>query len=46
MQIGFLGLGNMGQPMALRVLAGGHALVVWNRDPARLAPLVDAVHAR
>ena len=40
MQIGFLGLGDMGQPMARRVLANGHRLVVWNRDPAKMEALV------
>jgi len=29
MKIGFLGLGNMGTPMALRLLAAGHELSVW-----------------
>ena len=31
MRIGFLGLGKMGTPMALRLLAAGHELSVWNR---------------
>src|SRR5690242_16773349 len=37
--VGFVGLGLMGQPMALRLLAAGTALVVWNRTAARCAPL-------
>jgi len=28
MRIGFIGLGNMGGPMALNVLKGGHSMVV------------------
>ena len=40
MRIGFLGLGNMGTPMALRLLAAGHELSVWNRSEARTKPLL------
>lgn len=40
MKIGFLGLGNMGTPMALRLLAAGHELSVWNRTEARTNPLI------
>jgi 3-hydroxyisobutyrate dehydrogenase-like beta-hydroxyacid dehydrogenase len=40
MRIGFLGLGNMGTPMALRLLAAGHELSVWNRSEARTKPLI------
>lgn len=39
-RIGFLGLGNMGQAMAGRLMAGGHELVVWNRSPEAAAELV------
>ena len=39
MRIGFLGLGNMGTPMALRLLAAGHELSVWNRTEGRTEPL-------
>ncbi len=38
MKIGFLGLGLMGAGMAGQLLANGHDLAVWNRNPARLAP--------
>jgi len=31
-RIGFCGLGRMGEPMALRLLASGHSLRVWNRS--------------
>ena len=40
MRIGFLGLGNMGRPMALRLLAAGYELSVWNRSEERTKPLV------
>lgn len=34
MDIGFIGLGQMGQGMAARLLEGGHRLTVWNRSQA------------
>ncbi|MFG2683823.1 NAD(P)-dependent oxidoreductase [Streptomyces sp. NPDC048392] len=37
--VGFIGLGIMGQPMALRLARSGTPLVVFNRTPARAAPL-------
>lgn len=40
MKIGFLGLGNMGTPMALRLIAAGHELSVWNRSEGRTKPLI------
>lgn len=40
MRIGFLGLGTMGTPMALRLLAAGHELSVWNRTEERTKPLI------
>jgi 3-hydroxyisobutyrate dehydrogenase-like beta-hydroxyacid dehydrogenase len=39
-KIGFLGLGNMGTPMALRLIAAGHELSVWNRSEGRTKPLL------
>ena len=39
MRIGFLGLGKMGTPMALRLIAAGHELSVWNRTEGRTEPL-------
>jgi 3-hydroxyisobutyrate dehydrogenase len=36
---GFIGLGIMGQPMALRLARAGTPLVVWNRTAARCEPL-------
>jgi len=40
MKIGFLGLGKMGTPMALRLLAAGHELAVWNRTEGKTEPLL------
>lgn len=40
MKIGFLGLGKMGTPMAQRLIAAGHELVVWNRTESRTNPLI------
>jgi 3-hydroxyisobutyrate dehydrogenase-like beta-hydroxyacid dehydrogenase len=40
MKIGFLGLGKMGTPMAMRLLAAGHELSVWNRTEGRTEPLL------
>ncbi|MGA7342017.1 MAG: NAD(P)-dependent oxidoreductase [Terracidiphilus sp.] len=40
MKIGFLGLGKMGTAMALRLLAAGHELSVWNRTEGRTKPLI------
>jgi len=38
-KIGFLGLGEMGTPMAGRLLQAGHDVVVWNRSAERTAVL-------
>jgi 3-hydroxyisobutyrate dehydrogenase-like beta-hydroxyacid dehydrogenase len=40
MKIGFLGLGKMGTPMALRLIAAGHELRVWNRTEGKTEPLL------
>lgn len=40
--IGFIGLGVMGQPMALNLARAGTPLIVWNRTPDRAAPLAAA----
>jgi 3-hydroxyisobutyrate dehydrogenase-like beta-hydroxyacid dehydrogenase len=34
-RVGFVGLGNMGNPMALNLLKHGHKLAVYDRDPDR-----------
>lgn len=39
MLVGFVGLGIMGQPMALNLARAGQPLVVWNRSPHRCEPL-------
>jgi 3-hydroxyisobutyrate dehydrogenase len=39
MDVGFIGLGIMGQPMALRLARSRTPLVVWNRTAARTEPL-------
>lgn len=41
-KIGFLGLGEMGTPMASRLLNAGHDVVVWNRTAERTEPLAQA----
>jgi 3-hydroxyisobutyrate dehydrogenase-like beta-hydroxyacid dehydrogenase len=40
-KLAFLGLGQMGTPMATRLLNAGHDLTVWNRTSAKTTPLVD-----
>ncbi len=40
--VGFIGTGTIGAPMAQRLLAAGHALVVHDRVEAALAPLLAA----
>src|SRR5690242_10298878 len=40
MDIGFIGLGNMGQPMARRLIEAGHKLVVYDTRNDATAPLV------
>jgi 3-hydroxyisobutyrate dehydrogenase len=42
MRVAFIGLGNMGRPMAENILKAGHDLTVWNRTRAHLEPLVAA----
>lgn len=42
MRIAFLGLGNMGAPMALNLLKAGHQLTVFDLVPASVARLVEA----
>ncbi len=39
MQIGFIGLGKMGQPMARRLIEAGHTLVVFDTRADAAAPL-------
>jgi 3-hydroxyisobutyrate dehydrogenase-like beta-hydroxyacid dehydrogenase len=39
MHVGFVGTGNMGEPMALNVLKAGHQLTVYDRRPEATAEL-------
>lgn len=39
-EIGIVGLGRMGANIARRLLRAGHSCVVWDRDPAAIAPVV------
>ncbi len=39
MAIGFIGLGGMGQAIALNLLRAGHGMTVWNRSPDPTKPL-------
>ncbi len=41
-KVGFVGLGNMGGPMALNLVKAGFELLVHDINPARLAPLTAA----
>jgi 3-hydroxyisobutyrate dehydrogenase len=40
--VGIAGTGRMGAAIATRLLGQGHAVAVWNRTPAKTAPLVAA----
>lgn len=42
MRIGFIGLGNMGRPMARNLLSGGFAVTVYSRRKAAVDELVSA----
>jgi 3-hydroxyisobutyrate dehydrogenase-like beta-hydroxyacid dehydrogenase len=42
MDIGFIGLGNMGKAIAVNLLKGGHKLHVWNRSPESATELAKA----
>jgi 3-hydroxyisobutyrate dehydrogenase len=44
--VGFIGLGAMGEPMALNLARAGIPLVVWNRSSVKAKPLEDAGVAR
>jgi 3-hydroxyisobutyrate dehydrogenase-like beta-hydroxyacid dehydrogenase len=41
-QVGFIGTGIMGEPMALHLVRAGYPLRVWNRTSEKLASLVAA----
>ena len=42
MNLGFVGLGAMGQLIVPRLLAAGHAVTGWNRSSDKAAPLIEA----
>ncbi len=42
MKIGFIGLGNMGLPIASHLVHARHAVVLWNRSAQKARSLVDA----
>lgn len=41
MEAGYLGVGNMGQPMAHKLLDGGHGLTVYDINEAAMQPLLE-----
>ena len=41
-RVGFIGIGAIGEPMAVRILQAGFELHVWNRTPAKAASLIAA----
>jgi 3-hydroxyisobutyrate dehydrogenase-like beta-hydroxyacid dehydrogenase len=42
MKIGFLGLGNMGLPIASNLMRARHDVVLWNRSAQKARSLIDA----
>ncbi|NOQ17071.1 MAG: NAD-binding protein [Methyloprofundus sp.] len=40
--IGFIGIGLMGEPMTLRLLAAGYPINVWNRSAEKLKTVLEA----
>ena len=40
MEVGFVGLGQMGSPMVAQLIDAGHRLTVWNRDTAKTEPFL------
>ncbi len=38
-KLGYIGIGLMGKPMTLRLLAAGYEVAVWNRSKEKLAPV-------
>jgi 3-hydroxyisobutyrate dehydrogenase len=41
MKLGYIGIGLMGKPMVLRLLAAGHEVTVWNRSRDKLPPVLE-----
>jgi 3-hydroxyisobutyrate dehydrogenase-like beta-hydroxyacid dehydrogenase len=42
MEVGFIGLGHMGHPMAANLVKAGHKVRVWNRSPEKAKDLIAA----
>ena len=42
MEVGFIGLGLMGRPMALNLIKAGHRVHVWSRRRESMQPLLAA----
>ena len=42
MQIGWIGMGRMGFPMAERLVKAGYSVKVWNRTRSKAEPLQDS----
>ena len=40
--LGWIGLGDIGLPMAVQLIGAGHRVVVWGRTAAKLQPALDA----
>ena len=45
MHAGYLGVGNMGQPMAGKILDAGHTLSIYDTSEANMKPLLDRQEA-
>lgn len=43
MNLGFIGLGNLGSAIAARLISCGHALTVWNRTPDKVHGLAATI---
>lgn len=43
MNVGFMGLGAMGRPMAVNLAGSGHQVIAWNRSPVEAPDGVDLV---
>jgi 3-hydroxyisobutyrate dehydrogenase len=41
LKLGYIGIGLMGKPMVLRLLAAGHEVTVWNRSRDKLKPVLE-----
>jgi 3-hydroxyisobutyrate dehydrogenase-like beta-hydroxyacid dehydrogenase len=46
LRVGFVGLGDIGEPMAHRLIEAGFAVTLWARREASLAPFDDATYKR